>query len=349
MKFLIGDRVKFLNDVGGGKVVKIIDPQTVLVETDEGFEYPQLINELIIDSQASERDLFEVKQSNQTQKQQQKQTLEQKIEIERTQALKKDNEDTNVYLAFIKQKKDDITDLEIHLINDSNWNLLYVLQTRNAKTYESTPGTLAANYVENIATYKLSVLSEMKEIVLQIIFYRQTPYDFKEPIVKSFSVNPTKFFNDENYLKNEFFDQKALIFTVTEENPLIEAVSKLKEQQVSNVINEKEFVNKKINKPLEYVSQKKDDTLEIDLHINELVDDTTGLDAKAMLDYQMKKFEDELTAAKKNPHIKRIIFIHGKGNGKLRLEITSFLDRNHFKYQDASFQKYGFGATMVFV
>ena len=42
MKINIGDKVRFLNDVGGGIVVKFLKNNMVLVENEDGFEY-QLI------------------------------------------------------------------------------------------------------------------------------------------------------------------------------------------------------------------------------------------------------------------------------------------------------------------
>ena len=45
----------------------------------------------------------------------------------------------------------------------------------------------------------------------------------------------------------------------------------------------------------------------------------------------------------------RIVFIHGVGNGVLKQEIHKKLKSTYAKYffQDASFQEYGYGATMV--
>ena len=45
----------------------------------------------------------------------------------------------------------------------------------------------------------------------------------------------------------------------------------------------------------------------------------------------------------------KIVFIHGKGDGVLRKAVIDELKRkyNNCRYQDASFQEYGFGATMV--
>ena len=45
----------------------------------------------------------------------------------------------------------------------------------------------------------------------------------------------------------------------------------------------------------------------------------------------------------------KIVFIHGKGDVVLRKALIDELKRKYsnFRYQDASFQEYGFGATMV--
>jgi dsDNA-specific endonuclease/ATPase MutS2 len=47
--------------------------------------------------------------------------------------------------------------------------------------------------------------------------------------------------------------------------------------------------------------------------------------------------------------VKRIVFIHGVGNGKLKFELRKLLDTTYAKlrYQDASFKEYGYGATLV--
>ena len=45
----------------------------------------------------------------------------------------------------------------------------------------------------------------------------------------------------------------------------------------------------------------------------------------------------------------KIVFSHGKGDGVLRIAWLGDLKRkyNTCRYQDASFQEYGFGATLV--
>ena len=44
----VGDKVRFLNEVGGGVVSKILDKNKVMVMTDDGFEIPTLEAELVI-------------------------------------------------------------------------------------------------------------------------------------------------------------------------------------------------------------------------------------------------------------------------------------------------------------
>ena len=41
--YKLGDRVKFLNDVGGGTVTKIVGKNMVHVENEDGFEIPVLL------------------------------------------------------------------------------------------------------------------------------------------------------------------------------------------------------------------------------------------------------------------------------------------------------------------
>ncbi len=45
--FKTGDKVKFLNDVGGGTIVSFIDKNTAMVSTGDGFDIPVLLKELL--------------------------------------------------------------------------------------------------------------------------------------------------------------------------------------------------------------------------------------------------------------------------------------------------------------
>jgi len=67
-----------------------------------------------------------------------------------------------------------------------------------------------------------------------------------------------------------------------------------------------------------------------------------------MLEIQLEKVESEMRAAIES-NVKRIVFIHGVGQGVLKQEVAKLLRRKFPRYyhQDASFKEYGYGATMV--
>lgn len=90
--------------------------------------------------------------------------------------------------------------------------------------------------------------------------------------------------------------------------------------------------------------------IEVDLHIDELLDTTAGMSAADMKAYQLKVFRETMEANKSKKG-QRIVFIHGNGEGVLRKAIIDELKYAYktCEWQDASFQQYGFGATMVIV
>lgn len=88
--------------------------------------------------------------------------------------------------------------------------------------------------------------------------------------------------------------------------------------------------------------------IEVDLHIDALLETSAGMNNAAMLEHQLSIFRQTMQSYK---HAKgqKIVFIHGKGEGVLRKAIIDELKLRYSKcdWQDASFQQYGFGATQV--
>ncbi|MDE6049998.1 MAG: Smr/MutS family protein, partial [Paramuribaculum sp.] len=92
-----------------------------------------------------------------------------------------------------------------------------------------------------------------------------------------------------------------------------------------------------------------DGIIEVDLHIDELVDTTAGLSSADMLNLQVDEFRKVMDANLTNPG-QKIVFIHGKGDGVLRQALMKELNHRYkgkVEVQDASFREYGFGATQI--
>lgn len=89
--------------------------------------------------------------------------------------------------------------------------------------------------------------------------------------------------------------------------------------------------------------------MEVDLHIGKLVPRTGGLSNYDMLTIQMDTAKRQLEFAM-SKRIQKVVFIHGVGEGVLRAELESLFNRyDNVKFYDADYQKYGLGATEVYI
>jgi len=89
--------------------------------------------------------------------------------------------------------------------------------------------------------------------------------------------------------------------------------------------------------------------VEVDLHIHNLTDRQRGMDNYDMLNLQIDTARDKIEWAHRN-NIPKLVFIHGVGEGVLRQELEFLFDRyDYLKYYDADFQKYGKGATEIYL
>lgn len=111
----------------------------------------------------------------------------------------------------------------------------------------------------------------------------------------------------------------------------------LKEKAVA-VVSKKSFFTKAKNEVI----------LEVDLHINQLIKSTRGMDNFDMLNLQLDTAKSKVEYAVRK-RIPKIVFIHGVGEGVLKTELHYLLNKYPVKYYDASYKKYGLGATEVYI
>ncbi len=337
MKIKTGDKVKFLNEVGGGIVTEIIDNQTVKVLNDTGFEIPVLIEELMPDYSQNTHEIVPTENKK-----------EEKITEE--EPIYTNTDEVNVYLAFVPEKQNQLnnSNSEIYLINDSNYFLYYNYAVKGTKKYKGITGTLEPNVKEKIKTLETDMLPDNTEIIIQILFFDKKEFDILKPFQKEFNFRSVKFFKQGSYTENDFFDESAMILSVYESNLMKQIAKNLTDSDIEKIVSQKEIQNKKLNKPKEFKKNEPKNIKEVDLHIHELIENDTGMTDYDKLEYQLDVFRKEMQSAIKEGY-KRIVFIHGVGSGSLKLKIRSELQHKYKKYQfqDASFKEYGYGATMV--
>lgn len=358
MTFKPGDKVKFLNDVGGGTITKVVKEQAYVM-IDDGFDIPVPLSQLVkINAELPvERDDKPIisKAEQKKAKQEEKRIpvpapvpaddFEEEFSDDSPEESPSSDFGTlNMLLGFVAENsKKDGQLIHVYLINDCLYRSLYtfsVIQEGHYKTLNA--GMLEDGTKVFLYTFKAKSLAQIQSIHIEGIFYKKTSYIPHEPLVYKLAVDSFKFSDPENYTANDFFDENAYIINITEMDLLAE-IEKASQHQQS-------FVHEKSVKEISRVKKIKvaAENEEVDLHIEELTDNHQHLDASEILDIQMSKFHISLEGAIRN-NTKRIIFIHGVGNGKLKFEIRKALDTQYkkYRYQDASYKEYGYGATMV--
>lgn len=110
----------------------------------------------------------------------------------------------------------------------------------------------------------------------------------------------------------------------------------------------KEKISQSPAKKSLFKKEKKEVILEVDLHINKLVKTTSNMDNYDILNLQLDTAKSKIEFAI-SKRILKIVFIHGVGEGVLKSELQSLLNKYPVKYYDASYKKYGLGATEVYV
>ena len=347
-----GDKVRFLNDVGGGIVVSI-GKNTAEVLGSDGFEIPVLLKELIkIDS--SPQAFYSGKQKEATEVISEKETIaksEKEPEINfienEEEVFENPFDELNIYYALVpvNQTKPADSDIEAFFINDSNYFLMYnYMQLTDNKHYSVRRGVLEPNTKIVLELVQRKEVGALQQLDFQIITYKSKAFELHAPIHKKLKVNVKNLYKASSFKENDFFDEKAIIYTIHEQNLMEKAVEQLSEADIKKQLLQK---NTNYKRPRQKKKVKVEEKI-IDLHLHELIEDERNMSPKEKLDVQISHFHNEMKAAKEEK-LKRIVFIHGVGNGTLKIEIRRLLDRKykHLQYQDASFREYGYGATMV--
>lgn len=343
----IGDKVRFLNTTGGGIVKGFQGKDIVLVEDNEGFDIPVLIRETVVIEPAND---IQVRHSAKP---------SQEIEIQQRPSAKpeegykpeetKEGELLTVLLSYLPVdiKNLSSTNFECYLINDSNYYLSYNYMSRIDTGWVSrATGIIEPNTKLFLEEFEKSELNDIEKVCLQFFAYKKgKPYSLKNTYSVEVRIDTVKFYKLHSFKENDYFEDDAMLYPIVRRD-LGEKEITISPEEIAVAMKEKESGKRPRIQPI--TKKEKSPVLEIDLHIDELLDDTNGLSSADILEYQLKKFREVMDENRKNRE-QKIVFIHGKGDGVLKNAILKELKTNYKTayYQDASFREYGYGATMV--
>lgn len=225
----IGDQVRFLNEIGGGRVAGFQGKNIVLVEDEDGFQVPMLKTEVVVvgDEDYGTSHLVEVKASSM--KAAQKMNDEEEEETDPTDKPitfrpkpeeRRGGDRLSAYLAFVPIDVKELTQtrFESYLVNDSNYYLRYTYMTgeNNAWTLRAE-GELEPNTKEFIEEFGREDLNALEHTIVQMVAYkRDKPFLQKPPVNAQLNVDTVKFYKLHAFRENDFFEQPALIYTLIE-------------------------------------------------------------------------------------------------------------------------------------
>lgn len=373
----IGDKVRFLNDVGGGIVVGFQGKDLAVVKDEDGFEVPTLIKEcVVIDTD----DYNLVRPQKPQTKPVEKTPTSVSALLHNVDELDEDAEEEDIadrpitfrpkalerrggnqwtaFLAFVPadvKDRDDDAVFEVYLVNDSNFNMRFVLFTHEgAAVTLRHEGEVVGNTKLFLQEVRRDEIGAWERITVQAFAYKpEKTFLPKAPLNVGLRIDGSKFFRQNTFTSSEYFTSPSLRFDLVRDDQPVRTVF-VEADEVREAMTDKPKEADRSRQRALTMSLREgkkigeNQILEVDLHVDELLDTTAGLEARDILEYQMKVFRETMDAELKHRG-RKIVFIHGKGEGVLRSAILKELKTRYrqCRYQDASFREYGYGATMV--
>lgn len=364
MNFKVGDKVKFLNENGGGIISKVISSSLVNVTIEDGFDIPTLTSDLVkIEEPTSsagrfftedmDKKLDQIQPAQEPEERTSTDQFDQKISSLR-QSAGRGRMNEGIYLAFVPQDQKILVagQLDLYLINHSEYEVIYNLFLNNSdgtytgKDYDVVPASSRCK----VATFDRNALNEWAAGIVQVLFHQDQVSRVLTPLNSKFNIKPTRFYKEDNYRDTPFFYDKCFLLSLNELSVLPAVSEHEKDQKYGQQPADLKEAKPVKEKPLIEKHKIAARESEVDLHISALVDDYSHLHNNEILETQLAYFERALDSAFTHNY-KRVVFIHGIGNGTLKGLLRDKLKDygDEITIRNAAFAQYGMGAIEILI
>jgi len=244
-KMKVGDKVRFLSETGGGIVSGFQGKDIVLVQDEDGFDIPMLINQVVV----IDTDDYNIAKVNtgthQFQSEEQKAMAEKesastslKAALNRTSDEPEEESDPadreisfvarpqerrggnllNVYLAFLPGEKKETTNQKFsaYLVNDSNYYLqVLYMSSENANWKCRFMATMEPNTKQHIEEFDYTMLNDLEHLCVQVLAYKtDKTFMLKPALSVRLRIDPVKFYKIHTFQRSPFFREPALVYDV---------------------------------------------------------------------------------------------------------------------------------------
>lgn len=328
MKFSIGDKVMFKHTEDEGVIIAYINKEMVEVEV-HGVTFPVHVDEI---------DHPYLKWFTEKKKQPVKKVIPEQLPVEKTK-LRKPRLAKGVYLSFMPEFKlhemEDIVDhLKVYLLNELPFDIRfsYEVTLKNASSF-THEGKLHSFGHVYLHTIPYDNMNDQPRFNWQLDNLNDADM---APASGQLRIKPQKLFQHINECLAD--NQPSFNYMLTDEFRPPVALQEIQQVKPPKPLAVQQPAPKQTVLPSD----------EIDLHIENLVDNTRGMSNADMIITQLAALKTQLRIAI-NARQQRLIIIHGLGKGKLKDEVHNILAETPEvkSYKNEWMARYGFGATEV--
>lgn len=253
----IGDKVRFISEVGGGVVSGFQGKNIVLVQDEDGFDIPMAINDVVVigeedynkahlpygkpepkkpDNRSVKAIMGDQSNAVDNQDNEEDEVDFSKVTFRAPVEERKGGNALSAYLAFVPIDIKEITHtrFECYFVNDSNYYIQYSYLAADGNSWTlRSQGEVEPNTKEYIEEFGRDELNAFGHVAIQLFAYkREKPFVLKPVVDVQFRIDPVKFYKLHTFQENDFFEQPALLHTIIENDkvtrPLVVDAKQLK-------------------------------------------------------------------------------------------------------------------------
>ena len=252
----IGEKVRFLNEVGGGVISGFQGKDIVLVEDEDGFDIPMLRSQVVVIETNANNFVRKPKAQKPAEtseapkpaatpaieRQSLKAAMNADLDFEEEDTdpadhpitfqpkpkERKGGEHLNVCLAFVPEDSRELTTtrFEGYLVNDSNYFVSVVLANNEGAAWHLRwQGTMEPNTKQLVETFDRSILNDLQRLSVQLIAWKQDkPFMLKPAVGVELRLDTVKFYKLHVFQPSPFFREPALIYDIVRDDRPIRQV-----------------------------------------------------------------------------------------------------------------------------
>lgn len=331
MQFEVGDEVIVLLTKEEGKIIEKIDAQTVLVEV-RGVKFPAHVNQL-------DYPYFHRFTKQKTPKKVEKKYIEDlpKEKQKPASGTREEGLSLSIVPVFIFDEFDDeiIDSLKLYLVNKTGtaFHFTYQQWVHGKSVFELTNEISAHKdfYIHDIPFAEIND-SPSFHFLFSLATPQKEKADEAEAVLKP---RPKQLFRQLEKMKEQ--NEPLISYLLLEKFPA---------KKIGGALQDFPLAPTAKRKPIAKTPARSI----VDLHIEKLVDDWTGMSNFEILQIQLDAFEKWFRLAVEQ-HLTSLIIIHGIGAGKLRDEIHGLLNaKKEVRFFINQYDpRFGYGATEIFL